>query len=93
MIKTCDNCVCNKVCDHNIYGFENCDNYIPRWVSVKERTPSQFESVLGYMIDAGPFPAIRECYRAGKGFYFPALDEMHPVSHWMPMPEAPKGEE
>lgn len=25
----CDNCKCNKVCDHNKFGFENCDNYIP----------------------------------------------------------------
>ena len=25
----CDNCKCNKVCDHNHFGFENCDNYIP----------------------------------------------------------------
>ncbi len=24
----CDNCKCNKVCDHNTFGFENCDNYI-----------------------------------------------------------------
>lgn len=24
----CDNCLANKVCDHNIYGFENCGNYI-----------------------------------------------------------------
>ena len=25
---TCDTCKCNKVCDHNRYGFENCDSYI-----------------------------------------------------------------
>ena len=24
----CNTCKCNKVCDHNKYGFENCDNYI-----------------------------------------------------------------
>ena len=23
----CDNCICNPVCDHNIFGFENCGNY------------------------------------------------------------------
>ena len=23
----CENCICNPVCDHNKYGFENCDNY------------------------------------------------------------------
>ena len=25
---TCNTCKCNKVCDHNKYGFENCNNYI-----------------------------------------------------------------
>lgn len=92
MIKTCDGCACSKVCDHNIYNFENCDNYIPRWISVKERTPSMFESVLGYMTDAGPFPTVRECYRVGREFYFPALQAVHPISHWQYMPEIPEGE-
>lgn len=26
--KICSTCQCNKVCDHNKYGFENCGNYI-----------------------------------------------------------------
>ena len=26
--KTCSTCQCNKVCDHNKHGFENCGNYI-----------------------------------------------------------------
>ena len=26
---TCNTCKANKVCDHNKYGFENCNNYIP----------------------------------------------------------------
>lgn len=25
----CDSCKANKVCDHNKYGFENCNNFIP----------------------------------------------------------------
>lgn len=60
------------------------------WISIKDRTPSMFVSVLGYMTDAGEFPAIRECYRIGKEFFFPALKEVHPISHWMPMPEGPE---
>lgn len=28
-MNTCDTCRCNKVCNHDVYGFENCDNYIP----------------------------------------------------------------
>lgn len=28
MINTCEKCACNKVCDHNRFGFENCNNFI-----------------------------------------------------------------
>lgn len=24
----CETCKCNKVCDRDFFGFENCDNYI-----------------------------------------------------------------
>lgn len=60
-----------------------------QWRSVNDCLPDMFVSVLGHMDDAGDFPAVRECYAVGdsKLFYFPALCEMHPVSHWMPMPQ------
>lgn len=28
-MKTCESCKANKICDHNRFGFENCDNFIP----------------------------------------------------------------
>lgn len=62
------------------------------WISVDERLPEEFVSVLGYMTDAGNFPPVRECYKVGGVFFFPALGDRHPISHWMPIPEAPKGE-
>ena len=63
-----------------------------KWIPVEDRLPDQFVSVLGYMTDAGNFPPVRECYLVGKAFYFPALCDVHPVTHWMPLPEPPKGE-
>lgn len=60
------------------------------WISVDERLPKEFVSVLGYMTDAEDFPSVRECYMVGRVFFFPALNDVHPVSHWMPLPEAPK---
>ena len=60
------------------------------WISVDERLPDEFVSVLGYMTDAGDFPPVRECYLVGGVFFFPALNDRHPVSHWMPLPEPPK---
>ena len=32
-MNTCENCRANKVCDHNLYGFENCGNFIPQVAS------------------------------------------------------------
>ena len=65
---------------------------VQEWVSVDERLPENFISVLGYMTDAGEFPPVRECYTVGNAFFFPALGDVHPVSHWCEMPQPPKGE-
>ena len=65
---------------------------VQEWISVDEKLPQNFISVLGYMTDAEEFPPVRECYTAGNAFFFPALGEVHPVSHWCEMPQPPKGE-
>ena len=65
---------------------------VQEWILVDERIPQNFVSVLGYMTDAGEFPPVRECYTVGNAFFFPALGDVHPVSHWCEMPQPPKGE-
>ena len=65
---------------------------VQEWISVDEKLPQNFISVLGYMTDAGEFPPVRECYTVGNVFFFPALGDIHPVSHWREMPKPPKGE-
>ena len=65
---------------------------VQEWISVDEKLPQNFISVLGYMTDAGEFPPVRECYTVGNVFFFPALGDIHPVSHWCEMPQPPKGE-
>ena len=65
---------------------------VQEWISVDERLPENFISVLGYMTDAGEFPPVRECYTVGNAFFFPSLGDVHPVSHWCEMPQPPKGE-
>ena len=62
------------------------------WISVEDRVPEEFVSVLGFMTDAGDFPPVRECYLVGKVFFFPSLKDIHRVSHWMELPEPPKGD-
>ena len=65
---------------------------VQEWISVNERLPQNFVSVLGYMTDAGEFPRVRECYTVGNAFFFPALGDVHPVSHWCCLLQPPKGE-
>ena len=65
---------------------------VQEWISVDERIPQNFVSVLGYMTDAGEFPPVRECYTVGNEFFFPALGDVHPVSHWCELSQPPKGE-
>ena len=65
---------------------------VQEWISVDERLPENFISVLGYMTDAGEFPPVRECYTVGNAFFFPALADVHPVSHWCEIPKPPKGD-
>ena len=73
-------------------GFKDGKEAICEWVSVKDRLPKDYISVIGHMTNADPFPSVRECYYIGKGFYFPALKDFEPVDYWQEMPEPPKGE-
>ena len=81
------------------YSFEYVADYlisngvtVQEWISVDDRLPQNFVSVLGYMTDAGEFPPVRECYTVGNAFFFPALGDVHLVSQWCEMPKPPKGE-
>ena len=104
-IITCPNAICN-FCEH-FKNKDACEKHkkeviadnmiahgvtVQEWISVRERLPQNFISVLGYMTDAGEFPPVRECYTVGNAFFFPALGDVHPVSHWCEMPQPPKGE-
>ena len=80
-------------------GLKEAANYliahgvtVQEWIPADERIPENFISVLVYMTDAGEFPPVRECYTVGNAFFFPALGDVHPVSHWCEMPQPPKGE-
>lgn len=57
------------------------------WISVNDKLPHEFVSILAHMTDAGEFPAVREAYMVGGTFFFPALRDQHPVDYWMEMPE------
>lgn len=96
VMEKCDTCKANKVCDHNKYGFEDCDNYISEWISVDDRLPENEKNVLCYYgFDRGDgdlgmmfigvlcyfcFDSRPHWQHEGNGLK---------VTHWMPLPEPP----
>lgn len=59
----------------------------PEWISVDERLPDQDGKYLAYTIRG--FTVLSYCYALEGIFGFEHWD----VTHWMPLPEAPKGDE
>lgn len=50
--KTCSTCQCNKVCDHNKYGFENCGNYISADVAPRAEVAREIFEEIEKALDA-----------------------------------------
>ena len=64
----------------------------PKWISVDERLPEQFVSVLVYMPEECPWPTVREGYLRPDGKWYAAYYTRTPdeVTHWANMPEPPE---
>lgn len=64
---------------------------VQQWISVKDRLPEEYETVLAYDGDCVE-PSV---FYGDYGFYELDKYEADPlcgVTHWMPLPEPPKGE-
>lgn len=70
---------------------------MPDWISVEERLPEPFVSVLAYIPSESPLPTVHESYIADHDTWVNILlGEKYAngeVTHWMPLPEPPKGAE
>lgn len=71
---------------------QRCLQPVEEWISVKDRLPKAKEMVLAY---EAAFDSMSMAYRLPNteewidtGDYYP-LDD---VTHWMPLPQPPKGE-
>ena len=66
---------------------------VQEWVSVKERLPKEkVNCIVHYKhayCDNDDYWAIGMCFYDGEKF---RVDPAYKVTHWMPMPEPPKGE-
>ena len=66
----------------------------PQWISVTERLPKEFVSVLVYMPEERPLPTVHEGFLAREGVWYANHFDRDPmeITHWMPLPEPPKEE-
>lgn len=104
--KALEMCAYEQRCDNCPYGGVDCADletdaleYIKqleaaqmKWISVDDRVPEQFVSVLVYMPGEYHLPTVREGYLRPDGkwdaaYYTRTPDE---VTHWANMPEPPK---
>ena len=67
---------------------------VQEWISVDDRLPEPFVSVLVHMPGEEPFPTVREGFISNDGIWQSAMFRREPgeVTHWQPMPQPPKGE-
>ena len=67
---------------------------VQEWISVEDRLPEPFVSVLVQMPGEEPFPTVREGFISNDGIWQSAMFRREPgeVTHWQPMPQPPKGE-
>lgn len=57
------------------------------WISIEERLPDNGETVL--TVDNEGYMIVASWYELG-GWFLPVC-RANPVTHWMPLPEPPKG--
>lgn len=65
---------------------------IPKWISVNERLPEPFVSVLVHIPEEEPLPQVHEGYITPDGTWCSVLyvETYDRVAHWMSMPEMPE---
>lgn len=61
------------------------------WISVEDRLPEYAEDVLVYFSGGGIVPprVAKTCRLYNMGFLLESV--YGPVTHWMPLPDPPKG--
>lgn len=104
-LETCDECGdCLTCAEHDeavqmaISALREQDatdtNVGHKWISVEERLPKAFVSVLVYMPEERPLPTVHEGFLAREGVWYANHFDRDPmeITHWMPLPEPPKEE-
>ena len=84
------NCECTEDLLADAYNLiVQLEEQIPKWISVKERLPTEGDVVFGWLeINAGLILLYRDGAFLDLAFEEPTML----VTHWMPLPEPPKEE-
>ena len=67
---------------------------VQEWISVDDRLPEPYVSVLVNMPGEKPFRTVRDGFMSNDGIWQSAMFRREPgeVTHWQPMPQPLKGE-
>lgn len=84
-----DSCRGQLVYDALAY-IQQLEAKIPQWISVEERLPEEADEVLVFCRN-GETTWTNLAHRVGKQWWRVGVP-MQCVTHWMPLPEPPKGE-
>ena len=98
---TCKECVHDRVCVIQTFpeAFENtqwekspCDHFAKAsgWISVDERLPESEKIVI--VCDEYGNVGVAYFYKQERKFRWVDNEEIAFATHWMPLPERPKGE-
>lgn len=84
--------VIDRLAEYEDTGLEPQEIAKQKWIPVTERLPEAFVSVLVHMPEERPLPTVHEGYVTNQGTWYAHFFEREPfeVTHWMPLPEAPK---
>ena len=83
---------------NDIYEFGQLYDEVtkPHWISVDDELPKEYEEVLAIAnVDGNIVPFVGVCENGMFYFIEPTIRKERRVTHWMPLPQAPKegGEE
>lgn len=85
--KDCNGCMADHLIANGVT--------VQKWIPVTERLPDEGETVLvfGYWHEKfQPLMCYLSPHRKGEWFTTVAGQQVYTVTHWMPLPEPPKGE-
>lgn len=81
-LNKCITCQCNKICDHNEFGYETCNNYIPGWISTRIALPENDRYVLLMRADITTTVEVAYFNQNMNLDFWTKMD-----GYWMPIPD------